>query len=64
MSWRRRTIGDGPSNIRCYNGAAFTPQDFKRGDVAMGIQIVFETHSISEDNEHGIATGWRDNPVL
>ena len=22
----------------------------------MGIQIVFETHSISEDNEHGIAT--------
>src|SRR5215216_3345232 len=26
----------------------------------MGIQIVFETHSISEDNEQGIATGWRD----
>ncbi|MEO7910734.1 MAG: histidine phosphatase family protein [Roseiflexaceae bacterium] len=26
----------------------------------MSIQIVFETHSISEDNEHGIATGWRD----
>jgi broad specificity phosphatase PhoE/hemerythrin-like domain-containing protein len=26
----------------------------------MGIQIVFETHSISEDNEHGIATGWHD----
>jgi broad specificity phosphatase PhoE len=25
----------------------------------MGIQIVFETHSVSEDNEHGIATGWR-----
>ena len=25
----------------------------------MGIQIVFETHSISEDNEHGIATGWQ-----
>jgi len=24
----------------------------------MSIQIVFETHSISEDNEHGIATGW------
>lgn len=24
----------------------------------MGIQIVFETHSISEDNENGIATGW------
>jgi 2,3-bisphosphoglycerate-dependent phosphoglycerate mutase len=23
-----------------------------------GIQTVFETHSISEDNEHGIATGW------
>lgn len=24
----------------------------------MGIQIVFETHSVSEDNERGIATGW------
>jgi broad specificity phosphatase PhoE len=26
----------------------------------MSIQIVFETHSNSEDNEHGIATGWHD----
>jgi alpha-ribazole phosphatase/probable phosphoglycerate mutase len=25
----------------------------------MGIQIIFETHSISEDNERGIASGWR-----
>ena len=24
----------------------------------MGIQIVFETHSISEDNENGVASGW------
>jgi broad specificity phosphatase PhoE len=24
----------------------------------MGIYIVFETHSITEDNERGIATGW------
>lgn len=24
----------------------------------MSVEIVFETHSISEDNEHGIATGW------
>lgn len=24
----------------------------------MSIQIVFETHSISEDNENGLATGW------
>jgi len=24
----------------------------------VAIQIVFETHAISEDNEHGIATGW------
>jgi 2,3-bisphosphoglycerate-dependent phosphoglycerate mutase len=24
----------------------------------MSIQIVFETHSISEDNERGLATGW------
>lgn len=26
----------------------------------MDIQLVFETHSISEDNEKGIATGWQD----
>jgi len=24
----------------------------------MTIQIVFETHSTTEDNENGIATGW------
>jgi broad specificity phosphatase PhoE len=24
----------------------------------MGTQLVFETHSVSEDNERGIATGW------
>ena len=24
----------------------------------MGMQLVFETHAISEDNERGIATGW------
>jgi hypothetical protein len=24
----------------------------------MATQIVFETHSITEDNERGIATGW------
>jgi 2,3-bisphosphoglycerate-dependent phosphoglycerate mutase len=37
----------------------------------MSIEIVFETHSLSEDNERGIATGWlpwppargRDNPA-
>lgn len=26
----------------------------------MATQLVFETHAISEDNEQGIATGWRD----
>jgi bisphosphoglycerate-dependent phosphoglycerate mutase len=26
----------------------------------VAIQLIFETHSISEDNEHGIATGWHD----
>jgi len=26
----------------------------------MGIQIVFETHSITEDNENNVATGWLD----
>ena len=24
----------------------------------MAVQIVFETHSISEDNERGVASGW------
>lgn len=24
----------------------------------MSVQVVYETHSTSEDNEHGIATGW------
>jgi 2,3-bisphosphoglycerate-dependent phosphoglycerate mutase len=24
----------------------------------MSIEIVFETHAPTEDNEHGIATGW------
>ena len=24
----------------------------------MSIEIVFETHALSEDNERGIATGW------
>lgn len=27
---------------------------------AGGVTIVFETHSISEDNERGVASGWRD----
>jgi 2,3-bisphosphoglycerate-dependent phosphoglycerate mutase len=27
----------------------------------MVTQIVFETHSWSEDNDHGIASGWRDS---
>ena len=25
----------------------------------MTVQLVYETHSITEDNERGIATGWR-----
>ena len=29
----------------------------------MVTQIVFETHSISEDNESGIASGWRDTKL-
>lgn len=27
----------------------------------MSIEIVFETHSLTEDNEIGIATGWLDH---
>lgn len=26
----------------------------------MGVDIVYETHSLTEDNERGVATGWRD----
>lgn len=26
----------------------------------MSVEIVFETHSLTVDNETGIATGWRD----
>ena len=29
----------------------------------MEIQLVFETHSLSEDNEKGIVTGWRDGQL-
>jgi alpha-ribazole phosphatase/probable phosphoglycerate mutase len=29
----------------------------------MAVEIVFETHSITEDNEHGIATGWYDGQL-
>ncbi len=29
----------------------------------MATQIVFETHSWSEDNEHNIASGWRDSQL-
>jgi broad specificity phosphatase PhoE len=29
----------------------------------MAISIVFETHSISEDNERGVASGWSDGPL-
>jgi alpha-ribazole phosphatase/probable phosphoglycerate mutase len=29
----------------------------------MSIQIVFETHSWSEDNEQGIASGWHDSQL-
>ncbi|CAN5760935.1 hypothetical protein BH24ACT5_BH24ACT5_05160 [soil metagenome] len=29
----------------------------------MGVVIVFETHSTSEDNERGVASGWADVPL-
>lgn len=29
----------------------------------MSVEIVFETHSISVDNERGIASGWNDCPL-
>jgi 2,3-bisphosphoglycerate-dependent phosphoglycerate mutase len=30
----------------------------RRGRIFLVIQVVFETHSISEDNERGVASGW------
>lgn len=30
----------------------------------MAVDLVFETHSISVDNERGIATGWLDGQPL
>ena len=29
----------------------------------MSVEIVFETHSTSVDNERGIATGWQDGEL-
>ena len=29
----------------------------------MAIEIIFETHSWSEDNENGAASGWQDSPL-
>jgi len=29
----------------------------------MSIEIVFETHALSEDNERRIATGWLPSPL-
>ncbi len=29
----------------------------------MTVDLVFETHSISVDNEHGVATGWFDGAL-
>jgi hypothetical protein len=30
----------------------------------VAIEIVYETHSVTEDNERGIATGWVSGPAL
>lgn len=29
----------------------------------MAVEIIFETHSLTEDNENGIATGWLPGPL-
>lgn len=33
------------------------------GPSNVDVEIIFETHSTSVDNEHGIATGWRDGTL-
>ena len=29
-------------------------------EVTMAVDVVFETHSLTTDNEAGVATGWLD----
>lgn len=29
----------------------------------MAVELIFETHSTSADNEAGVASGWRDPPL-
>jgi hypothetical protein len=30
----------------------------------MAVDLIFETHSISVDNERGVATGWLDGELV
>ena len=41
-------------------GSVGLPPSDQRGAAALSVEVVFETHSLTEDNERGIATGWLD----
>ena len=49
----------GRAALRCWLIRALRAEVGRYGR-EMPVQIVFETHSTSEDNEGGIATGWLD----
>jgi broad specificity phosphatase PhoE len=36
------------------------PASGRRGSASVSVDIIYETHSLTEDNERGIATGWLD----
>jgi 2,3-bisphosphoglycerate-dependent phosphoglycerate mutase len=47
-----------PSKNRARGGANSRSNAGQRRKPAVSIDIVFETHALSEDNERGFATGW------
>jgi hypothetical protein len=44
---------------RCLTNVGNTPPSVRRDKgIAVEVEIVFETHSLTVDNDNGIATGW------
>jgi broad specificity phosphatase PhoE len=43
--------------------SAFAQKDQPRRRKALAVSIIYETHSLSTDNELGIATGWNDGQL-
>src|SRR4249919_4137367 len=70
-AWRRRTSRPSRRGSRWSRptGSATTrephsnPRASERYVLAVSVEILFETHAISVDNERGVATGWRDGQL-